>query len=295
MLASHPAADEDHDAPPAAEVRRREALASPLVFASPHSGRFYPPSLLAASRLSARDLRLSEDAWVDALIAPAEAAGAALVLAGWARAWADLNRGPRELDPLMFDTPPTEAAPNRTARVAAGLGCIPRIVGQGREIYDRRLATSEVERRLRSAWRPYHAALERVLADARAAFGRAVLIDWHSMPSSAGAGERSRTGRAPDVVLGDRHGVSCSGLLTARVQAEFERRGYAVTRNSPYAGGWTTERYGRPAEGTHVLQVELNRALYIDEASLTQTGGFARLRRDIGSVAEALAGFSVRL
>lgn len=294
MLAydSFPAADDDAGAPPAVEVRRRTPLASPVVFASPHSGRFYPASLRAASRLSTRDLRLSEDPWVDALIAPAEDAGAALVLAQYARAWADLNRGAGELDPLMFDAPPRGAQPTRSPRVAAGLGCIPRVVGRGREIYRGRLAVAEAERRLGTAWRPYHDALERLVTEARVGFGRAVLIDWHSMPKSAAESERARSGRAPDVVLGDRHGASCAPLLISRVQAEFEAMGYCVGRNSPYAGGWTTERYGRPDDGAHALQIELSRGLYMNEATLERTGAFPRLQRDLARVAAAVVAWA---
>lgn len=296
MLACQPdiPTDLEEQATPPVDVRRRTTLASPVVFASPHSGRFYPPSLKAASRLSAHDLRLSEDAWVDALIGPAEEAGVALVLANYARAWADLNRGPRELDPFMFDTPPDGAPAARSARVAAGLGCIPRIVGHGREIYAGRLASAEAERRLRTAWRPYHQALERLTGEARTTFGEVVLVDWHSMPSSAGAAERARRGRGPDVVLGDRHGSSCSRRLTAHVEAAFQAMGYRVARNAPYAGGWTTEQYGRPEEGAHALQIELNRALYMDEGTLERTGGFPRLRRDVVRVAGALVELSSR-
>lgn len=284
---SEPGADAfaDETWPAAVQVRRAATLVSPVIFASPHSGRFYPPALLAASCLDAQEIRLSEDAFVDELIAPVAALGAALVLAGHARAWVDLNRAADELDAGMFDTPPQGAAPVRSARVAAGLGSIPRVVGAGRPIYRDKLPAEEAGRRLQRSWEPYHQTLSALVDEARGQFGRAVLLDWHSMPSAAAA---AAPGRAPDVVLGDRYGGSCSGALTALVQRELEAMGYRVARNAPYAGGWTTERYGRPAEGVHALQIELNRRLYLDEPTAERTAGFPRLQRDVALLARTL-------
>ena len=206
----------------AVEVRREAHLRTPLVFASPHSGRIYPEALHAASRLDAHELRRSEDAFVDELIEGALARGAAVVLCRYARAFVDVNRDPWELDPAMFEDELPDATRRQSPRVAAGLGAIPRLVGEGREIYSRKLAFSEASERIEAVHRPYHAALGELLQEARQRFGAAILIDWHSMPSAVARSE-TRLGRMrPDVVLGDRHGAACakavSSLRAARLR-----------------------------------------------------------------------------
>lgn len=280
-------ATDPHSEAAAVEVRGPVEPACSMVFASPHSGRIYPPEMMALARLDARAVRQSEDAFVDDLIAPAVEHGVTLVLARYARAYVDVNREPDEIDPLMFEDAAPEAG-SRTARVAAGLGCIPRVVAQGREIYRGKLPAGEAQRRLARAWRPYHAALDARLTQTRARFGRSVLIDWHSMPAGAVKTGRARGARAPDMVLGDRFGRSCAPALTSAVQRELERAGYVVARNTPYAGGWTTETYGRPEQGLHALQVEISRGLYLDEARLEPSAGFDRLRGTVERLARAL-------
>lgn len=260
---------------------------TPLVFASPHSGRLYPEDMMSAAALDAVSIRRSEDALVDDLIAAAPEFGAAVLTASYARAYIDLNREPFELDPNMFADELPEFARARTARVAAGLGAIARVVSEGQEIYRRKLTFAEARQRIESAHRPYHRALEGLLAEAQAAHGVAILIDWHSMPAAAAkAGGRDRP---CDVVLGDRFGAACAGVLPARVERELEGLGYRVARNTPYAGGYTTEHYGRPARRTHALQIELNRALYLNEATLAPTDGFAGLKAHIEQLTRTLA------
>ena len=260
---------------------------TPLVFASPHSGRDYPADMMAATALDARTIRRSEDAFVDDLIAAAPGLGAATITARYARAYIDLNREAFELDPGMFEDELPEFARARTARVAAGLGAIARVVAEGQEIYARKLRFSEARGRIEGAHRPYHAALERLIAEAHRAHGFAVLIDWHSMPAAAAlAGGRDR---ACDFVLGDRFGAACAGLLTQKVERELEAMGYRVARNTPYAGGYTTEHYGRPSRRTHALQIEINRGLYLDEANLTPTAGFERLKANLERLTRSLA------
>jgi N-formylglutamate amidohydrolase len=271
------------------EVRRARRLRTPLVFASPHSGRLYPEALLAASDLDAHALRRSEDAFVDQLIAGAEARGATLVCCRYARAFVDVNRDPWELDPTMFVDALPDAARRDSPRVAAGLGAVPRVVGEGLEIYRGKMTFAEAARRIDQVHRPYHAALGALLDEARACFGAAVLIDWHSMPSAAGRGE-ARLGRPrPDVVLGDRHGAACGKALSALVRRTLEAAGYVAAANTPYAGGWTTQSFGRPREGLHALQVELDRGLYLDEARVEPTAGFTRLQRDLDRLFDVLA------
>jgi N-formylglutamate amidohydrolase len=262
---------------------------TPLVFASPHSGRLYPPEMMAAARLDAQDLRGSEDAFVDDLIAGAPGLGVAMIRARLARAYIDLNRDAWELDPSMFEDALPEFAQGRTARVAAGLGAIARVAGEGRPIYARKLTFAEAKARIETAHRPYHDALDRLLAQARNAHGLAILVDWHSMPAAAARGHRARGGGSCDIVLGDRFGAACGPRLTGLMEKTLEGLGYRVARNTPYAGGYTTEHYGRPTRRTHAIQVEINRALYMNETTREPTEGLARLKSDIESATTVLA------
>lgn len=276
-------------APPAFEVRRSERLTTPLIFASPHSGRHYPDDLMSAARLDAQAIRRSEDALVDALIEGADLAGAAVVLCRWARAYVDVNRDPWELDPAMFEDELPPRARAQTARVAAGLGAIARVVAEGQEIYARKLTWDEATQRMEAVHAPYHATLQALIEEAKATFGAAVLVDWHSMPSQVGRAEARRGRIKPDAVLGDRHGRSCGRGLTALVRRELEARGWTVALNNPYAGGFTTQTYGRPEGGVHALQIELDRGLYLDERTLAPSGGFARVKGDVDAVVARLA------
>ena len=273
------------------ELRRAAPEGAPpptaLVFASPHSGRFYPEDMMSAAALDAHAIRRSEDALVDDLIAQAPALGAAVIAARYARAYIDVNREPFELDPAMFADELPDFARARTARVAAGLGAIARVVSEGQEIYRRKLTFAEARGRIEAVHTPYHAALTRLIQEAKAAFGRAVVIDWHSMPSAAARAGRDR---ACDIVLGDRFGAACAGVLTKTVERELEALGYRVARNSPYAGGYTTEHYGRPARRVHALQIEINRAIYMNEATLEPTPGVEGLKRDLEALTCALTG-----
>jgi N-formylglutamate deformylase len=242
----------------------------PFLFASPHSGRFYPASLLQRSRLDPTSLRRSEDAFVDELFAGVVGLGAPLLAAHFPRAYLDVNRSMAELDAGMFDSPlavpvDTPSSP----RVVAGLGVIPRIVRDGAEIYRGKLDSGEADARLTRLYKPYHQALAALIEETRIQFGVAVVIDCHSMPSALSV---------PDIVLGDRYGASAAAQLTARAQAAFAREGFSVARNTPYAGGHTTTLYGRVAEGCHALQIEVNRALYLDEDKVAKKMSFESVR-----------------
>ncbi|MEJ2816187.1 MULTISPECIES: N-formylglutamate amidohydrolase [unclassified Caulobacter] len=291
-IASETPATAEQGFSPAFEIARAQAEGepppTPLVFASPHSGRLYPPDMMAAARLTAQDLRGSEDAFVDDLIAGAPAQGACVIRARLARAYIDLNRDAWELDPAMFEDALPDFAQARTARVAAGLGAIARVAGEGRPIYARKLTFAEAKARIETAHRPYHDALDRLLAQARNAHGLAILVDWHSMPAAAARGHRARGGGPCDIVLGDRFGAACGPKLTALMEKTLEGLGYRVARNAPYAGGYTTEHYGRPARRTHAIQVEINRALYMNETTREPTEGLARLKAHIESVTARL-------
>ena len=267
-------------------LARADVAATPVICASPHSGRIYPLAMMAASQLDRRAIRRSEDAHVDELIAAAPSFGHALIAAQFARAFIDVNREPWELDPAMFEDELPAFAKARTARVAAGLGAIARIVCEGQEIYARKLTFAEAEARVRQVHQPYHAALTALIAETKATRGLAILIDWHSMPAAAASG---RNGEPCDFVLGDRFGAACASAVPALVDRELSAMGYRVARNTPYAGGYTTEHYGRPARGVHALQIEVNRALYVDEVSLAPTPGFDRLKSDLEHLFKTLA------
>ncbi len=250
----------------------------PLVMASPHSGREYPPAFLAAARLGQQALRRAEDPLVDELL---EGVAAVPVLrARYARAYLDLNRAADELDPAMLDGAPLHPA-RHTDRVAAGLGVLPRVAGQGMDIYRRRLVPAEAAARIEALHRPWHARIAELLDRARARHGYAILLDCHSMPTPHGAA-------APQIVLGDRHGSSAGEALVALIETHFREAGWRVGRNIPYAGGHTTEFHGRPAEGLHAVQIEIDRSLYLEPYRLQRNARF-------GDVAAALSALATRL
>jgi N-formylglutamate amidohydrolase len=261
----------------------------PLVFASPHSGRDYPAEFVAASRLDPNSLRRSEDSFVDELFAAAPGAGAPLISALFPRAFCDPNREAYELDPAMFTGPLPEHANTRSPRVAAGLGTIARVVASGAEIYSGRLPVSEVEHRIGRFYQPYHARLRELVDRSRVLFGWSLLIDCHSMPSIGGPMDHDSGLSRVDVVLGDCFAASCSPVFTQLVEDSFRALGYRVVRNTPYAGGFTTRHYGRPRHGSHALQIELNRGLYMDEGTHERNAGFANLQADVEKVVQALA------
>lgn len=261
----------------------------PLVFASPHSGRDYPADFVAASRLDPLGLRRSEDSFVDELFACAPRLGAPLLSALFPRAYCDPNREPYELDPAMFSGQLPHYANTRSPRVAAGLGTIAKVVATGAEIYRAKLPVAEVEHRVSCCYRPYHRRLQALLDDTRTLFGCSILVDCHSMPSMGGPMDRDVGMSRVDVVLGDCFGAACDPEIAEVVDESFRRRGYRVVRNTPYAGGFTTRHYGQPRKGSHALQIELNRALYMDEAVHAKNSGFGPLSADLEGVVADLA------
>lgn len=271
------------------DVLEPARLSVPLVFASPHSGSFYPPDFVAASPLDLATLRRSEDCYVDELFGDAPRVGAPLLRALYPRAYLDVNREPYELDPEMFSEPLPAFANTTSVRVGAGLGTIPRIVATRREIYRTRLHFDDAERRIGAVYRPYHQTLAGLIARAHERFGFCILIDCHSMPSAGLPVNAIGEPRTVDIVLGDRTGLSCARLITEAADAFLTRRHYRVTRNNPYAGGFTTQHYGDPASGTHVLQLEVNRSLYMDEGTLERRPRFAALKADASALIAELA------
>jgi N-formylglutamate amidohydrolase len=291
MSRSEADAIEPELAPPF-EVARPLALKMPFVFNSPHSGRVYPRAFLAASRLDSLTLRRSEDAYVEELFGFVAEMGAPLLYAHFPRAYLDVNREPYELDPALFHDGLPHYANTQSVRVVGGLGTIARIVSESDEIYREPLTVGAALERINRLYTPYHETLRTLLKEAEAEFGLAVLIDCHSMPSNPMA---DQGGGRPDFVLGDRYGASCNGELTRLATAQLKSMGYVVALNKPYAGGYITEHYGRPQQGRHALQVEINRALYMDETSFAKSAGFERLKRDLEQVAKALAACVVGL
>lgn len=260
-----------------------ESWKSGVIIASPHSGADYPDWFRAGSDLDPMTLRSSEDAFVDQLVAGAAAAGAALLTARVPRAVVDVNRSEEELDPMLI-----EGIGHRPVgpRILAGLGVIPRVVSGGRTIHRGRLSMAEARWRLDHLWRPYHRALHAAIAEARIRFGGAILIDMHSMPRESLADLRAPR---PDVVLGDRHGASAGDPVTRAVAAAFAAEGFRIARNSPFAGAHVAMAYGRPSNGIHVVQVEIDRSLYMDERTIRPVPGFGAFAARIDAVVARLA------
>jgi len=259
------------------DIMRPATLTSPVIFASPHSGRLYPPEFLAQSRLEQPVLRKSEDSYVDLLFEQAPHMGVPLIRALFPRSYVDVNRSADELDPKIISGVLPRQADTKSSRVAAGLGIIPRIVADGQLIYREKISIDEAHQRIHNYYMPYHEALKGLIDEARAQFGTAVVIDCHSMPSAGGLPLR-HGGPKIDFVLGDRFGISCAPSLPGLIEFILMRKGFHVVRNTPYAGGHVAQSYGRPQRGVHVVQIEINRILYLDEAKLARTEDYESLR-----------------
>lgn len=270
---------------PSYDVLKPLRQTAAFVFSSPHSGRVYPQEFLNLSRLDPIALRKSEDCLVDELFRACASLGAPLLSARFPRAYLDLNREPYEIDPDLVDDQVPAHANAQSIRVMGGLGTVARVVADGEEIYSHRLPLSSVLARIEQLYFPFHAELSRLIEDTRRQFGYAILIDCHSMPSTAMApGGASR----PDIVIGDRFGASCDSRLSVLTREAFRRRGYGVQMNRPYAGGYITEHHGQPSRGVHALQIELNRGLYLNEKTFTPSSGFAELAEDLKAIAADL-------
>jgi N-formylglutamate amidohydrolase len=271
---------------PPFEIVEPSQWRAPIIFNSPHSGSSYPDDFLVASRIDLPTLRRSEDSFMDELIADLSRRGFPVVRVNFPRSYVDVNREPYELDPRMFSGRLPSFANTRSMRVAGGLGTIPRVVGDGQEIYRERLAVEDALLRIETLYKPYHRALRRLINRVHQTFGTVVVVDCHSMPS---IGVSRDEPRRPDVVIGDRYGTSCAQLLPDMVETTMSRLGYSVGRNKPYAGGFITEHYGNPASGLHAVQLELNRAIYMDERRREKSPRFAQVSADFAKLADALA------
>ena len=270
------------------DIRAPAGQTAPVIFASPHSGSNYPADFVAASRLDPLTLRRSEDAFVDELYAAAPRYGAPLIRAHFPRVFVDPNRQPYELDPAMFDGPLPDYVTTVSPRIGAGLGTVARVVTSGEEVYEEKLSFAEAERRIETYYKPYHQALKALIEETRREFGCCLLIDCHSMPSIGGPMDRDPGFSRVDAVLGDSHGTSCAPGITPLVENLLQDQGLRVTRNNPYAGGYTTRHYGNPQNGIHTLQIEINRCLYMDERTMERSDGMEGLTAKLTAFIEAI-------
>jgi N-formylglutamate amidohydrolase len=249
-------------------VKKPRKQTLPLVVSSPHSGRNYPSTFVATSNLTPLRLRSSEDSFVDEVFDFAPKLGASFIKALFPRAFLDVNRQPFELDPSMFSERLPNFVTTQNSRISAGLGTIARVVSNGEQIYTDKLTFSEAEARINDFYWPYHRALKTLIDDTKKEFGYCILLDCHSMPSGQSRPKnsyRSSAGRLGDIVLGDCYGTSCNKELMNSATEILSGYGFSMRRNIPYAGGFITRNYGKPREGVHAIQIELNRALYMDE------------------------------
>ena len=280
MTAAHDELD------PPFEILQPQHWRGPIVFNSPHSGSVNPRAFLAYAQLDLGTLRRSEDSFVDELFAGVVGCGFPLMRAHFPRCYVDVNREPYELDPRMFEGRLPSFANTRSMRVAGGLGTVARVVGDAHEIYDQRIPVDDALQRIEGLYKPYHRALRRLITGLHRDFGAAVLLDCHSMPSVAGnKDDRPRA----DFVLGDRYGTSCVPVIAETIDAVLTGFGYTVSRNKPYAGGFITEHYGNPSVGVHAIQLEVNRALYMDERRYERSESFAKLAAHLVALADRMA------
>lgn len=259
-----------------------------VVFASPHSGDIYPKDLLDRSNLSQHQLRKNEDIFIDHLFESAVEAGAPLLRALFPRVVVDVNRAETELPShwdALIDRPEYQ---HPTPRAAAGLGVVPTYLSETLPIYNRLPDIKDVSNRLMTLYHPYHAALTGLLKTSVSRFGRALLVDCHSMPGFAPMGSRR-----PDIILGDRFGTSCHADTLGMLRQLFTQAGYSVGINYPYAGGYTTSHYGKPDEGVEAIQIEINRDLYVNPVTLSRKSGYATLSEDLQRITHEIVAFAL--
>lgn len=262
---------------PAIEVYNRTRPTSPLILCSPHSGRHYPDSFRSQTKLSLEQLRLGEDGYIDQLTLPFAAQGIPVLHANFPRCFVDVNRAADEIPPeFMGDNNPSY---NTTPRARAGLGVVPKRIAQHQDIYAHNLTPRQVRNRLEHCYHPYHMALQGLLKRSKRRFGQALLLDCHSMPGRAPNGDKR-----PDIILGDRYGKSCHAASINLLESTFATLGYSVARNYPYAGGYVTQHYGRPARGIETLQIEINKDLYLNPSSFEPHAGFEVLKSNFEKV-----------
>jgi len=251
---------------------------SPLVLASPHSGRHYPDAFLDMSKLPLSSLKLGEDSYMDQLILPMTEHNIPVIHAKFPRCFVDVNRSASEIPPEFLPKSSNKPA-FISPRAQSGLGVVPSRIAQNLDIYDYQLLPYQVSERIDRYYHPYHDGLRALIRTAQERFGTALVIDCHSMPGHGPGGDKR-----PDVILGDRYGKSCHASTTLRLENAFQARGYSVSRNNPYAGGFVTRHYGRPLANVEVIQIEINKLLYLDAATFEPNRGLERLNQDFRDI-----------
>ncbi|UUX50541.1 N-formylglutamate amidohydrolase [Nisaea acidiphila] len=260
-----------------------------MLFDSPHSGRTIPHDFV--TRVSLSDLRTGEDAFVDELVSGCLGHGIGLVAAEFPRTYIDVNRGDDDIDESMLDAPwPGGAVP--TDKSVRGMGLIRREILKGIPIYDGPLSVAEVERRIEEFYRPYHAAVRAGLDRLHAAHGAVWHVDWHSMKPVGAKMNVDAGAKRPDFVVSDCEGRTAAPEFVEAVAGWLRARGYSVSVNDPYKGAEMIRRFGDPSAGRHSIQIEINRALYIDTERMTRNGGFSGLKRDLDAFSAWLAGYA---
>ncbi|WP_106746818.1 N-formylglutamate amidohydrolase [Yoonia maritima] len=272
------------------DLIRPAVRSTSVVFASPHSGRDYTSAFLNVAELDATEIRSSEDAFIDQLYDEAPNFGAPFINALAPRAFVDLNRGPDELDPALIEG--VHRKPHNP-RIASGLGVIPRVVANGRHIYRGKISLSDAHNRIANYWRPYHDQLQTLMDESNRAYGESILIDCHSMPHEALMTMNLQNAPRPDIVLGDRFGSTASAGIMDRVEAAFVDVGLRVARNAPFAGAYIVQKYGRPSKSQHAIQVEMDRALYMNEQTLEPNADFASFKSLIRAATASIAEIGV--
>ena len=255
-------------------------LQSSVLFSSPHSGLFYSQEFLKSSVLDHIAIRASEDAFVDELFMSAPEFGSSLLVANIPRAFVDLNRDVRDLDPILVDG---AKALRRNGRASSGLGVIPRLVGKNKPIYASKISLAEAQARLLRFWHPYHLCLQDLLEETRKKFGSVILIDCHSMPHEC-VDQGTGVSLPPQIVLGDRYGAAANLDIVNQVRLAFAESGFRVSRNMPYAGAYISCKYGKPQHNQHVIQVEIDRSLYMNEDTIQKLHNFSELRAALKNV-----------
>lgn len=269
----------------AIDIIEPEHQSVPVIFTSPHSGRDYPADFLAQSRLDPLTLRSSEDAFVEELFAGVTGLGAPLLSARFPRVYVDVNRQPLELDPAMFEGALPDRIDSNTLRVRAGIGTIARVVNNDQEIYNTKLLYRDIQTRLENCYFPYHQALQNLIDQTMDRFGACLIVDCHSMPSPSRASMKKHQA---EIVLGDRWGAACDHQIIQAAERAVLDLGYSVRCNTPYAGGYTTQHYGRPETGVQAIQIEIDRSLYMDEQSIRKRPNFEHLQQSMTHLGEAL-------
>jgi N-formylglutamate amidohydrolase len=272
-------------------LKRQDPLGpfAPVVFDSPHSGNVYPDDF--SHSIERIHLRRTEDAFIDELFSDAPSFGATLLCALFPRSYVDPNRSPDDIDPAMLQGAwPYRANPGDKARL--GIGLIP-AREPGGAVYDRLLSVEEACHRLDNYYWPYHRELEQALDRAQQHAGSFWHINCHSMPAVSTSVSPEGPGvPRPDFCLGTRDGTTCDIAFTELVGGFLVDLGYSVSVDDPYKGVELVRRYSDPMHGRHSLQIEINRRLYMDEASISRNHGFQALKADIGRLVEAICDFA---